>query len=159
MEPQLNIELKYIDAKPTDSKLLTDTALLSKKYWGYDDKLINLWRSDLEISAEYISKNKVVKVYIEDKFIGFFGIKFTNEKEAEIDHLWLIPEKINKGFGRSIFNHIFKCLKSKNYKKTTLVAEPNAKGFYDKMGGRVIGQRQSKVSGRFLDIYEFKIET
>ena len=158
MRPWLNNEIRYINAKPADSKLLTDTAILSKKYWGYDDELINLWRPDLEINAEYISKNEVVKVYEKDKFIGFFGIKFTNEKEAEIDHLWLVPEKINKGFGRLVFNHIFKCLKSKKYKKATLVAEPNAKGFYEKMGGKVIGQHQSKVSGRFLDIYEFKIE-
>ena len=119
---------------------------------------MNLWKSDLEVSEDYISKNEVVKVYEQDKFIGFYGIKFINEKDAEIDHLWLIPEKIKKGLGRLIFNHIFKCLKLKNYIKATLIAEPNSKGFYEKMGGKVIGQHQSKVSGRFLDIYEFKIK-
>lgn len=154
----MNSELKYIASKPRDSKFLTDTALLSKKYWGYDDSLMDLWKTDLEVSEEYILKNEVIKVYEQNRFIGFYGIKFINKDEAEIDHLWLIPGKIKKGLGRLIFNHIFVCLKLKNYNKATLVAEPNAKGFYEKMGGRVIGQFQSKVSGRFLDIYEFKIE-
>ena len=119
---------------------------------------MDLWKTDLEVSQEYILKNEVVKVYERNRFIGFYGIKFTNKDEAEIDHLWLLPEKIRQGLGRLIFNHIFVCLKSKKYKKATLVAEPNAKGFYEKMGGIVIGQHQSKVSGRFLDIYEFQIE-
>ena len=40
----------------------------------------------------------------------------------------------------------------------TLIAEPNAIGFYQKMNGSAVGKFQSKISGRVLDIYEFKIK-
>ncbi len=69
-----------------------------------------------------------------------------------------MPEKIRKGYGRLIFKYILGYLKSRGYKKATLTAEPNAKGFYDKMGGRVVGQFQGKVSGRHLDVYEYEID-
>lgn len=37
-----------------------------------------------------------------------------------------------------------------------LFAEPNATGFNEKMNGKVVGKFQSKIIGRFLDIYEFQ---
>ena len=56
-----------------------------------------------------------------------------------------------------IFQYIFSYMRSNGYNKATLIAEPHAKGFYDKMGGKITGQFQSKISGRFLDIYEYEL--
>jgi hypothetical protein len=150
-------KLTYITAIPEDHELLTEIAMQSKKMWGYSDELMNLWKPDLEVTAEYISENKVVKVFDENKFIGFFGLKMIPATGVVIDHLWLIPGEIKKGYGRIIFQHIIHHLKMDGHKKVTLIAEPNATGFYDKMNGRITGKFQSKVSGRFLDIYEFDL--
>jgi GNAT superfamily N-acetyltransferase len=153
----MNTVLTYIDAVTEDHLLLTATAIASKKIWGYSEDLIELWRTDLEVSKEYIPKNKVVKVYEQEIFIGFFAVKISEGNLAEIDHLWLLPGRIHQGFGKLIFQHIIHYLKSTGHKSATLIAEPNATGFYNKMNGKVIGQFQSKISGRFLDIYEFNI--
>ena len=153
----MNKKLKYLDAVSEDHTFLSETAINSKRFWGYSSEQINLWRPDLVISKEYILRNKVVKVYDHDEFIGFFGVKLDENNEAEIDHLWLIPEKIKKGYGRLIFHHILEHLRSDGHKSATLVAEPNAKGFYAKMGGKVIGNIKGKVSDRYLDIYEYKL--
>jgi hypothetical protein len=150
-------ELIYIDAVPEDDQLLTETAMISKKTWGYSDDLMTLWKPDLEVSCEYILKNKVVKVFDGDKFVGFFGLKLIENNQVELDNLWFRPGSINKGYGRLVFQHIVNYLKLNGCKKFGLVAEPNAKGFYDKMGGNVTGQFQSKVSGRFLDVYEYEL--
>ena len=149
--------LKYIDAFPTDFQLLTETAILSKQYWGYSNELIDLWRTDLEVSREYIQTNKVVKVYNQDTFIGFFSLKTVDKGVVEIDHLWVIPTEIKKGYGRQIFQYIKRYLQTQGRKTAQLIADPNAKGFYDKMGGQVVGQVQSKISGRFLDIYQYSL--
>jgi N-acetylglutamate synthase-like GNAT family acetyltransferase len=116
---------------------------------------MDLWKSDLEVSEDYILENTVVKVFDQETFIGFFGIKAMEGGNLEIDHLWLIPDKIKKGYGRAVFQYILNDLRANGHKKATLTAEPNAKGFYDKMGGKIVGQFQSKINGRFLDIYEF----
>lgn len=149
--------LKFIDAISADSELLSETCKASKKIWGYSDELIQLWKSDLEISEAYILNNKVVKVYDGESFVGFFAIKFSENENPEIDHLWLKPENIRRNYGREIFKFMTNFLSSNNYKMVTLIAEPNAIGFYEKMGGINIGKFESKVSGRFLDIYEYRL--
>lgn len=154
-----NKQLKYIKAEDKDDELLTSTAVNSKKYWGYPDEQMDLWKTDdLQVTKEYIKKNQVYKVYDQSNFIGFYGI-FKKENDTwEIDHLWLTTDNIRKGYGTIIFKHILTELFKKDAKKAILIAEPNAKVFYDKMGGKVIGEFQSKISGRFLDLYEFSIE-
>lgn len=147
--------LSYKDADVSDGDLLTDTAFRSKKHWGYPDEWMQAWKPELKVDEAYISQNDVVKIYRHNIFIGFLAIKFHSESSAEIDHLWLLPEYINHGFGRYIFGYILNRIAQKGLHKATLVAEPNAKGFYEKMGGTVIGRHASKISGRFLDIYEF----
>ncbi len=151
-------KLKFVDAETEDSKLLSYTAFNSKKIWGYSSDLMNLWKEDLVISKEYIRENKTVKVFDGNEFLGFFAIKNIDKRNAELDHLWLKPEKINKNYGREIFSHIIEYLSLNGIEKMTLIAEPNAIGFCQKMNGSPVGKFQSKINGRVLDIYEFKIK-
>jgi ribosomal protein S18 acetylase RimI-like enzyme len=149
--------LTYRSAELADHLLLTDTAIRSKKYWGYSDDLVELWKSDLTISEEYIRTNIVVKVYANDSFIGFYALQTIDDKLIEIDHLWLLPNSIHRGYGKIIFSHILQYLKLHGYERARLVAEPNASTFYDKMGGHVIGSIQSKINGRQLKLYEYSV--
>ena len=150
--------LKYIKAEDNDDEMLTFTAVQSKKYWSYSDEQMNLWKTDdLQVTKEYIKKNQVYKVYNQSNFIGFYGIIKKENDTWEIDHLWLTTDNIRKGYGTVIFQHILSELYIKDAKKAILIAEPNAKSFYDKIGGKIIDKFQSKISGRFLDIYEFSI--
>jgi hypothetical protein len=147
--------LTYIKAVPDEHTFLTEIVIQSKKSWGYSDELMTLWKPDFVINAAYISENDVIKVLDRAIFIGFFALKKNAGAVMELDHLWLTPDNIRKGYGRQIFKQIFDILRSKAIKQVSLVAEPNAKGFYDKMGGVVTGKLHSKISGRDLDIYEF----
>jgi acetyltransferase (GNAT) family protein len=155
MYPKPN--LTYADATPEDAELLSAIAFDSKKFWGYPDELMALWKTDLEINHEYILENKVVKVLDAENFIGFFALKFAENGNVELDHLWLKPEHIKRSYGREIFKYIIDYLSTKTYHTMTLIAEPNATGFYEKMNGKVSGRFESKISGRFLDIYAFEI--
>ena len=155
----MNSNLVYINANVEDTELLSFVAYSSKKYWGYSEEQMNLWKSDLEISSEYILENNVVKVFDDENFLGFFSIKLDKEQNVELDHLWLKPEYIKQNYGRQIFNYIMEILFEKGFERVTLIAEPNATGFYQKMNGKVIGKFQSKISGRFLDIYEFQTQS
>jgi ribosomal protein S18 acetylase RimI-like enzyme len=151
-------KLTFVDAEIKDSKLLSSIAFNSKKNWGYSNGLMNLWKEDLEITEDYIRENKTVKAFDGKTFLGFFAIKNIDIQNAELDHLWLKPENIKKNYGREIFSHIIEYLSSNGIEKMTLIAEPNAIGFYQKMNGSPVGKFQSKISGRVLDIYEFKIK-
>ncbi|MCY7411160.1 MAG: GNAT family N-acetyltransferase [Chitinophagales bacterium] len=140
----MNCELTYIEAVPSDSGLLTETAFISKQMWGYSNELMNLWKPDLEISEEYLLRNKVVKVFAENIFIGFFVIKTTANEKLEIDHLWLMPDKTRMGYGKLIFRNILDYLKAEGHQKVALMAEPNAKDFMRKWEVRLLANLKAK---------------
>jgi GNAT superfamily N-acetyltransferase len=149
--------LYYILATYQDCDLLTATALQSKRYWNYPDELMQLWKDELTIDANYIGENSVVKVFDDKEFIGFFSL-VEIETGVEIDHFWLVPNSIRKGYGKVIFAYIREHVKKINKTRIELTADPNAKIFYEKMGGKLIRSFESKVKGRYLDVYEFQIE-
>lgn len=148
-------KIMFINALPGDDDLLTQTAMSSKSIWGYSDQLMAIWRPDLTLSREYILANEVVKVYDDDVFVGFFSLVKTGDKSLEIDHLWLVPGRTKQGYGQRIFERIRAFARKNGYTTATLIADPNAIGFYKKMGGRVIGKHQGKVKDRVLDIIAF----
>lgn len=150
-------ELSYQQATFRDCKQLTETAHLSKQDWGYSDDDMKLWEDDLRIDEDYIRKNTVIKVYAEEQFIGFFAVIAVDHEILEIDHLWLLPGVKRKGFGSLIFKTILQYGKTNAFKKAILIAEPNAKGFYEKMGGTVQGTFQSKIKDRYLEIYHYTL--
>ena len=150
--------LRYEKAAANDCEQLTQIAHSSKRYWNYSEAQMLLWKDDLTLDANYILHNLVYKIFHQKTLIGFYALKLDETENCyEIDHLWLLPENINKGFGAIIFKNIIAQLSQLQQKRCTLVAEPNAIGFYKKMNGKIIRSFESKISGRMLDVYEFKI--
>lgn len=150
--------LVYEKATAKDHSLLTDIVYLSKKHWKYTDEQMNLWKDELTIDEGYIQLHPVYKVFYNKVLIGFYALKYDNEEDCyEIEHLWFTPENINKGFGRQVFRKIIEQLSFLKQHRCILTAEPNAKGFYKKMNGNIIKTFESKIPGRMLDVYEFKI--
>lgn len=148
--------IQFKPAKPTDSKLLSKTAFKSKRIWKYTDELMSLWTNELTITASYVEKNKVFKIIGNTNYIGFFSLVL-KDKFIEIDHFWLLPEYTRKGYGEKVLDFIKETAKKINYKTLVVYSDPNANGFYEKMGGKIIRREESKISGRFLNAYEFKI--
>ncbi len=147
--------LQFKQAEQNDSELLTETAFKSKKIWSYSDEQMNLWTSELTITDSYIQKNKVFKIYDNENYVGFFSLVY-KEKHLEIDHFWLLPGNTKKGYGKKSFEFIKEMASESNYKAIEVYAEPNSNGFYAKMGGKMIRKKESKIKGRFLNIYEFR---
>jgi RimJ/RimL family protein N-acetyltransferase len=149
----------YKRAGENDCSVLTEIANVSKKHWEYSDELMNLWKEDLEINKKYIAENEVTKVLSEKRIIAFYALKFDRLNECyEIDHFWILPEFAGQGFGKEIFQNIMQTLANKHQTRTFLEADPNAAGFYKKMDGKLIGQKESKISGRYLPIFEFTVK-
>lgn len=150
------LSIQFKKAQPNDSKLLSKTTFESKKMWNYTDDQMNLWIEELTITEPYIEENIVFKIFDNDKYIGFFSL-VAKEEFIEIDHFWLLPKNTRKGYGGKTFNFIKKMAKELDYDILEVYAEPNANKFYEKIGGKKIRSKESKIKGRFLDVYEIKI--
>jgi ribosomal protein S18 acetylase RimI-like enzyme len=75
---------------------------------------------------------------------------------AWIENLWVSAEYIGMGVGKQLFLHALTCSRESGYKLLQLEADPNALGFYEKMGMNKIGEHKSEVDGqpRMLPIME-----
>ena len=137
-------------ALPDQADLLSGIALASKAHWGYDDEFLTRFASVIGITPEYLRQNDVWVLEEAGELAGFYGLLDRGET-CELDHLWLLPEFIGKGLGRVLFEHALVRAGELGARRLEWEAEPNAVGFYEQMGGRVVGETAGQL-GRPLPV-------
>ncbi len=134
-------------ALSNEAAALTQIALDAKRYWGYPEHWIQHWQADLTISSDFISDNDVYVAEREGKIIGFYALVVRNRK-AELEHMWVAPEHIGTGVGKDLFIHAMQIAAGENISEVEISADPNAEGFYQRMGARRIGEVSSEIDGQ-----------
>jgi len=67
---------------------------------------------------------------------------------AELEHMWIKPEHMGNGVGRALFKQVVARAKSLDARAVELSADPNAEGFYRRMGATRIGEVRSEIEGQ-----------
>jgi N-acetylglutamate synthase-like GNAT family acetyltransferase len=147
--------LHFIDAKAKHAELLRDTLIASKGYWGYSQEQLEQWRSNLMFEDEYIARNTVKLVMAEAEMIGFFAL--VKGDVDELDHLWLLPKAIGKGYGSLVFEQILAECKTLEITEFFIISDPDAEGFYLKRGALKIGGVYSEPQKRMLPKLKFLV--
>ncbi|MDD1502481.1 GNAT family N-acetyltransferase [Lysinibacillus sp. CNPSo 3705] len=129
-------------AKVQDCHLLSNLAYKSKAYWGYTEDFLQQCKDDLTVTKEYIEENPVYVMESDNKIVAFYS--FTIHKK-KLDTLFIDPDYIGKGLGRMIWDHLLTKAKELGISEFTLDSDPNAEGFYLKMGAKTIGFTTSTV--------------
>ena len=134
-------------ASTEDSESLTRIAHDAKRYWGYPEHWIKHWQADLTLSPEYVSANQVFLAENQGQVVGFYALVI-NEDKAELDHLWVSPEHIGTGVGKELFIHAMQRAAGESLTEVEILSDPNAAGFYQKMGAYQVGETVSKIDGQ-----------
>ena len=134
-------------AKPEEADLLTEIAHAAKRHWGYPESWIQHWKGDLTITPEFISDNEMYVAMNGEEIVGCCAIVFS-ESVTELEHMWIRPAHMGSGVGRALFNQIVDRATTLNAKVMELSADPNAEGFYERMGAKRIGEVRSKIEGQ-----------
>jgi len=143
---------------PKEADVLTQLALSAKAHWGYPDRWMEIWTAQLTFSPEYFEENESWLFVDNAKPIAFYTLQEKNGN-AWLENLWVLPEYIGKGVGKQLFLHATELARRRGYKTLQLEADPNAVGFYEKMGMHKIGERHSEIEGqpRSLPIMEIDL--
>jgi N-acetylglutamate synthase-like GNAT family acetyltransferase len=150
--------LTFFDAKSKHIDLLRDILINSKSYWGYSKKQLEIWKSNLKFEDDYITRNTVKLIYKKIDVIGFFAIvKGDTVKHNELDHLWLLPDAIGKGYGNQAFEQILLECKRLNITDFYIVSDPDAEGFYLKKGAVKVGEVYSESQKRMLPKLKYSV--
>lgn len=145
-------------AAAADHSVLTQISFESKAFWGYSAAQLEIWKDDLIITPEYITQNHLFKMVLNSDIIGFYPFIRISDDHIILEHLFVLPEYIGKGFGKNLLDHFLKIAEDLKSKSITLEADPHAESFYKKFGFTTFGYKESSVAGRFLPqmIHHFK---
>ncbi|RXM48483.1 GNAT family N-acetyltransferase [Flavobacterium sp. YO12] len=149
--------MKIEKANITDNEILTSITKKSKAYWGYSAEQIQEWDKNLTISLDYIKEHNVYKLTVNNLIIGYYSYFFRDEKEIELDNLFILPEYIGKGLGKYLVLDFLNRIKDQKAERIILDSEPNAEDFYAKMGFVKIGEFETSIKNRFMPIMEMKL--
>ena len=152
----MNLQITRIT--PDQSAELTCIAQAAKAHWGYPKRWLALWAPELTFSPQYFEENEGWVAVLDDKPIGFYTLQ-EEEGNACIENLWVLPEFIGKGVGKALFLHAMERSRQRGYTVLQLEADPNAAGFYEKMGMHKIGEHRYELEGqpRCLPIMEIRL--
>lgn len=145
--------VEYINierAAAADHSVLTQISFESKAFWGYSTAQLETWKHDLIITPEYIAQNNLYKMVLNSDIIGFYSFIRSSDDHIILEHLFVLPEHIGKGFGKNLLDHFLKIAEDLKSKSITLEADPHAESFYKKFGFTIFGYKESSVAGRFL---------
>jgi ribosomal protein S18 acetylase RimI-like enzyme len=150
------ISIQPVD--PQEADALTEIALSAKRHWGYPERWMELWSPQLTFSNEYFMENESWVAIDDERTIAFYTL-LDKDGNAWIENLWVLPEYIGKGVGRQLFFHAAELSRQRGYKLLQLEADPNAQGFYEKMGMSRIGEHLGEVDGqpRILPVMEMTV--
>jgi GNAT superfamily N-acetyltransferase len=155
--------MEIVRATPELAGALTAISLAAKRYWKYPESWIEAWTPQLTITPEYVAACPTYAALEDEQPVAFYALVLwpaaAGELRAQLDHLWLRPDWIGRGLGRTLFEHAVATARQLGAADLFLEAEPNAEPFYRHMGARRTGERIGEIEGqpRVLPLMELTL--
>ncbi len=156
----MRVEVRLRKPEPGEAAVLSAIAWRSKAHWGYDDAFMRACRDELTVSAESLKDSSEYwqLAEVDGRIAGFIGVVPESTDTAEIEALFVEPEFIGGGIGRHLLLAATDAAKARGYTVLVIQSDPDAAGFYEKMGAKLVGDRPSdSVPGRRLPLYELDL--
>ena len=144
-------------AAPKEAKTLTEIAIAAKRHWGYPEHWIKHWESDLTVSSDFIRDNHIYVAEHDGEIRGFYALAVSGNK-AELEHMWVTPASIGTGIGKELFLDAMDRAATLEVREIEISADPNAAGFYERMGASQVGESDGTMDGQVRKLPRFKIE-
>jgi GNAT superfamily N-acetyltransferase len=155
-------------ARDDESHILTRISFASKGYWNYPKEYFNTWKNELTISSDYIFKNDVFLFEDDGAVSGYYAIvQLKEDIEASgirinkgfwLEHMFILPRHIGQGIGTKMFKHLQERCRTRTICDLGILADPNSRGFYEKMGCKYMGEYPSTIKNRTTPLLHLQIQ-
>jgi GNAT superfamily N-acetyltransferase len=122
-------------ARPDEGEALRTIAGAAKGFWGYDQALVRSWAASLDLSPGRLGAAHAFVAEAEGRAIGWAEALPPEGGICVLEHLWVEPSSIRRGVGSRLFRHAAGRARDLGATAMEWEAEPNALGFYARMGG------------------------
>ena len=145
-------------ARPADARRLTEIALAAKAVWGYAPSFMARCRAALAVDpAEVVPRQFHLAEAANGRILGFYGFE-PEPGGIGLSHLFIAPEAIGRGIGRALWEHAVAEARRLGPPRLIVVSDPNAAGFYLRMGAEPAGARPSEVEPeRALPVFRLRL--
>lgn len=133
-------------AEPSEAEALTCLCRAAKRHWGYPTAWMEAWAEDLRVTPDYLAASPVFVAELAGEIIGFFGLR----READdwhLEHLWLEPRHIGRGWGRALFAAAVAEARRLGATRLRIRSDPNAEAFYRHLGAVRTGLEEYDLLG------------
>jgi GNAT superfamily N-acetyltransferase len=136
-------EVRIRGAGAAECDELRDVTVASKAFWGYPEELMHEWAEDLHISPELLGATETVVAESEGRTVGWAQLIPPVSGTAVLDHLWVVPGSMRAGIGTRLFRWAADRAREQGAGTMEWESDPNAVGFYRRMGGRTVRMQRS----------------
>ena len=132
--------LSFRPMTAVDLEIVAQLGIDSKRSWGYDAHQMRTFTEELTLSAESLTGLLHAEVAcLGEEVVGYYTIHQNPGKEAELEHLFIAPDRFRQGIGSALFRRAMDQAARRGVAKLTIIADPNSTGFYEKFGAKRIG--------------------
>ena len=152
-------------ARSGEASILTELCIRAKAHWGYDSAFMAAATRLLQIREAQIGSGGVLVALRGPEApavpSGIAAIvPLRRPHWFELSHLFVAPESFRLGIGRALFDAAVALAADKGATHVSILSDPNAAAFYEKLGARRCGEAPSGVErNRMLPLFEFAIAT
>jgi N-acetylglutamate synthase-like GNAT family acetyltransferase len=131
--------------------MLTELCFRSKALWGYDNEFMQACRDELTLTASMMQSSSCFKVAeIDGHVIGVAQVTVKGEP-AKLDKVFVEPTRLRSGAGKALFEWAANVARRAGALTMVVEADPNAAGFYRRMGAIDDGTAPSgSIPGRLV---------
>jgi GNAT superfamily N-acetyltransferase len=146
------------NAKPGEAEGLTALCTRSKAHWGYDAAFMKMSAAALAVSEDDIAAGCVLVAVDEAGRVVGMAAVLPEGETSDLDAMFVDPPAIGSGAGRALFDAAVALARRQGAKRMTILADPNAAPFYERMGARYLRNAPSDaIPGRTLPFYEYDL--
>ncbi len=141
-----------------NNEILNNIMMRSLAVWGYSPKQIEGAVEALEITEEFLGKSICYVAELNDLIKGFFCIEPNQIGELSEAKFYIEPDSMRLGLGTILWNKVIYELKNEEVKYFKFLIDPNAQGFYEKLGAVKVAEQPSDIiEGYMIPIMKYTI--
>jgi GNAT superfamily N-acetyltransferase len=130
---------------------LKEIAIAAKGFWGYEPRKVREWAEKGDFTPERLRELAVFVAEDDGRAIGWCSL-IPKGEVSWLEDLWIDPEWIGRGVGTLLFRSAADEAARSGAQRLEWEAEPNATGFYERMGGRYVRESGATEWGRTLAV-------
>jgi GNAT superfamily N-acetyltransferase len=143
-------------ARVEDRPRLREIAIAAKAHWGYDLEQVRAWGAEITVVSEEGGKDIVVAEEDGGAIVGWAIVGWASVEPRDdawwLEDLWVDPDWMGSGVGSRLFREAAGMARAAGATRMEWEAEPNALGFYEKMGSRFLRDSEPTEWDRVIPV-------